>query len=217
MVSKKAAVLFGFAIIMTAIIGRIVFAEETVVTPVDQTVVASDQQATSPKESEMQWAWGEITNLDSQVKTVTLKYLDYDTDQEKEMVLAVDEKTTFENIQNFDELKLGDTLSIDYIIGAESKNIAKNISFEKPDLSSVPTSEAENNKPVLDATQPVVPVEKIVAPELAQPKAQSETPVDSSTVTTEAPALVVPVASESAPAPTPVALDPVPSAEKPGQ
>ena len=177
---KKTVVLFGLVVMMAAT-GRMVFAEEAVVAPAaDPMVIDSNQQSTSPKETDMQWAWGEVTNLDNQANAVTLKYLDYETDQEKELVLIVDEKTTFENIKDFNELKLKDTLSIDYMVGADNKNIAKNISFEKPDISSsapVPSEAA--------------------APSLTQPTAQSETPVDSSIAVNEAPA---PEAAESAPA-----------------
>jgi hypothetical protein len=159
---KKAVVLSGFVVVMMAI-AQIVFAEELAAAPADPAVIDSNQQSASQKETDMQWAWGEVTNLDNQTKAVTLKCLDYETDQEKELVLIADEKTTFENIKDFNELKLKDTLSIDYIVGVDNKNIAKNISFENPDASS--------SAPVQSET---------VAPDLAQPAVQSETPVDTS-------------------------------------
>ncbi len=167
---KKTIILSGFAIAMMVTTGGIVFAEDTAVAPVDQTVVTSDQQPVLSKENDMQWAWGEVTNLDNQTNAITLKYLDYETDQEKDLVLVVDEKTTFENVKDFSELKLKDTLSIDYIVGADNKNIAKNISFEKPDVSSsVPAPEAVNEAtPVVAPVVPVVesaPVEVVPAVE----------------------------------------------------
>ncbi len=195
---SKFIILFGFAIVMIVTTGRIVFAEEAAVAPTDSVVITSDQQAISSKETDMQWAWGEVTNLDNQANTVTLKYLDYETDQEQEMVLVVDEKTTFENIKDFNELKLKDTLSVDYMIGADNKNMAKNISFEKPDISS--------SAPVLPET---------TAPVLAQPIVQSEIPVDSSVTANEAPVLVEPVLAPAPLEPTPAPIEPesVPAAE----
>ena len=199
---KKAVVLWGLVIVMAAT-AQIVFAQEAAVTPADSTVVASNQQPASEEEGDMQWAWGEITNLDNQAKTVTLKYLDYETDQEKELVLAVDEKTTFENINDFNELKLEDTLSIDYILGADNKNIAKNISFEKSDTSSsVLAPEVNNSEPVTDAAQPAVPV-KTAVPDLAPPTASLEIPVSLSSVANEAGALE--------PAPAPAEPEPAPA------
>ena len=175
---KKLIALSGFVIVLISATGRIVFAEDAAVAPIDQTVITSDQQPTQ-KETDMQWAWGEVTNLDNQANTVTLKYLDYEADQEKDLILVVDEKTTFENIKDFNELKLKDTLSIDYMVGENNKNIAKNISFERPDVLSP-------------------------APDLAQPIAQSEIPVDSSIAANEAPAPVesalAPAGQESVPA-----------------
>jgi hypothetical protein len=187
---KKVIILFGFVVMVA--VTQIVLAEEAVVASVDPAVIASNQQATLGKEIDMQWAWGEVTNLDSQAKTINLKYLDYEADQEKDLILLVDEKTTFENIKDFSELKLKDTLSVDYIIGADNKNIAKNISLEKPDDS---------------LSVPALP--EAAAPDLAQPVVKLETPVDSSTTVNEAPQ-VAPV--ESSPVPVvesaPVAIEP---------
>lgn len=206
---KKVVVLSGLAMVMMAFTQN-VLAQEAAVAPADSVVITSNQratsqQATSQKDSEVQWAWGEITNLDSQAKAVTLKYLDYETDQEKELVLVIDEKTTFENIEDFNELKLKDTLSIDYMIGADNKNIAKNISFEKPDVSSsVPAPAVENiesvtspsstGKPVVEAAQPAVSPEASV-PDLALPTIKSEIPVDSSLGSQGAPTPVEPASA----------------------
>jgi len=87
---------------------------------------------------EMQWLWGEASALDAQNKTLTVKYLDYETDQEKEMPLIIDDKTSFENVKSLEEIKVQDTLSIDYIIGADGKNAARNISVERPEEAVIP-------------------------------------------------------------------------------
>lgn len=91
-----------------------------------------------PSELETQWIWGEVVSADSASKSVAIKYLDYETDQEKDMAISVDEKTTYENIKSIDEIKPKDTLSIDYIAGADGKNIAKNVSLEKPESAPAP-------------------------------------------------------------------------------
>jgi hypothetical protein len=132
---KKVAVLAGF-VILIMLIPLVTFAEETAAVS-EGSMVISDQQAVAQNENDTQWAWGEVTNVDNQAKTFTLKYLDYESDQEKELVVTVDEKTSFENIKGLDEIKIKDTLSIDYLVGIGNKNIAKNVSFEKPD--SLPT------------------------------------------------------------------------------
>ena len=156
---KRFAVLSVF-IILIMVITLIAFAEESVVAPADPAVVSFDQQVVSKNGSNTLWAWGEVTNLDAQAKTLILKYLDYETDQEKELVLAVDEKTVFENINSLGEIKIKDTLSIDYTIGADGKNIAKNINFENPNSSSnAPAQAVENTQPAEVAVQPPAPAE----------------------------------------------------------
>ena len=80
-----------------------------------------------------QWVWGEVSTLDTQNKAILVKYFDYETDQEKEINIDIDDKTTYENIKSMDELKPKDTVSIDYIVSPDGKNIAKNISIEKPE------------------------------------------------------------------------------------
>ena len=90
------------------------------------------------KENETQLIYGDVINLDPENKTVLVKTLDYETDQEKEVSIATDEKTTFENIKSLDEMKPNDTVSVDYIVTAEGKNLAKNLSLEKPETQAAP-------------------------------------------------------------------------------
>jgi hypothetical protein len=115
------------------------------------------------QEPEIQWVWGEVVTVDLQNKTVFVKYLDYESDQEKEMGVAADDKTTFENVASVDELKPKDTVSIDYV-SVEGKNIAKNISVEKLETQQAPPTETKQQ----DLTAPVqAPVEQ--QPEPAAP------------------------------------------------
>ena len=86
----------------------------------------------SQKEEEFQWIWGEVSSIDTAKKSITVKYLDYETDIEKEMSFVIDEKTNFEGVNSLGEIKVKDTVSIDYIM-EQDKNIARNISVEKPE------------------------------------------------------------------------------------
>jgi hypothetical protein len=105
-------------------------------------------------ESDVEWLWGEVVSVDAAKNEITVKYLDYETDQEKEMTLTADEKTAYENIKSIAEVKPKDTVSIDYTLNPEGKSIAKNISVEKSEGAQSP--------------QEVVPVE--------QPETTSATP-----------------------------------------
>jgi hypothetical protein len=84
----------------------------------------------SQEEEKFQWIWGEVTNIDTAKKLINIKYLDYETDTEKEASFVIDEKTNFEGVNSLEEIKVKDTVSIDYII-EQDKNIARNISVER--------------------------------------------------------------------------------------
>jgi len=135
-------------------------------------------QATT-QEPETQWVWGEVVTVDLANKTVFVKYLDYELDQEKEMAITAGDNTTFENVKSIDELKPKDTVSIDYV-SQDGKNVAKNISVEKPEAQAAPQTQtpAQMETPPQAQTQPedVTPtqaLEQQVQPEQAQPTAPS--------------------------------------------
>jgi hypothetical protein len=84
------------------------------------------------------WIWAEVVAVDPQANQLVVRTVDYEKENnaEKEMVIAVDDKTTYENIKSLSELKAGDTVTIDYIAESSMRNIARNISLEKPEDSS---------------------------------------------------------------------------------
>jgi len=101
-------------------------------------------QTAAPTASDVQWLWGDVVSVDIPNKSFVVKYLDYDTDIEKEISINVDEQTAFENIKSLEEINPKDTVSIDYVVSADGKNIAKNISVEKvEDEGALPAPETE--------------------------------------------------------------------------
>jgi hypothetical protein len=84
-------------------------------------------------EEDLQWVWGEVVSLDAPNRSIKIKFLDYETDTEKEMTVTVDDKTAYENVKAFEEIKPQDTLSVDYAVSTDGKNLAKNINVEKPE------------------------------------------------------------------------------------
>lgn len=119
--------------------------------------------SSTDQEPETQWVWGEVVAVDLQNSSVTVKYLDYESDQEKEMGISYDDKTAFENITSIEELKPKDTVSVDYMI-LDGKNVAKNISIEKPEMQQEPSAETK-------ATDDTVPVEIPVEEQPQEPSA----------------------------------------------
>jgi hypothetical protein len=91
-----------------------------------------------PQAPETQWIWGEVASLDAPAKTIVVKYLDYESDQEKELTLQVDDKTTYENVKSMDEIKVKDPLS-----------------YERPEsVPAPPPPEPEGIPAALPAEQP---------------------------------------------------------------
>ncbi len=91
-----------------------------------------------------EWLWGEVVSVDKAAGTLTVKYLDYDTDIEKETVIYTDNATVFENIKSLDEIKAEDTVSIDFTV-AQDKQLAKLISVERiEDETMFPAEEPES-------------------------------------------------------------------------
>jgi len=128
-------IMFSFILIST---GLIFSQEQAAEKPPAQEV---------PSEPETQWIWGEVVSVDTAARKILVKYLDYETDTEKEINIDVDDKTTYENVKSVDEIKPQDTLSIDYIINPDGRNIAKNISVEKPEGAQTLPEETSKEEP----------------------------------------------------------------------
>lgn len=137
-----------------------------------QNMISEGSAVPQDKEPETQWVYGDVINLDPQNKTIMVKTLDYETDQEKEIAITIDEKTTFENIKSLDEIKPNDTVSVDYIVTADGKNLAKNISLEAVETQAIPNTVSVEQPqmqtaPATDAPKAATAVETTQAPETA--------------------------------------------------
>jgi len=160
----KLSRILGVLVLFITITTFIAYAEEA---GVSAPLVSTEPNYPVQNDNNAQWAWGEVTNLDSQAQTLTLKYLDYETDQEKELLLSIDEKTTYENIKGLDGIKVKDTLSVDYAAGPGDKYIAKNISLESPDALPPAPAQPDTNTP-----QPGTSMETPVSGAAAESQAQ---------------------------------------------
>jgi hypothetical protein len=123
------------------------------------------QAQTTPEtqvEPQTQWLWGEVVSVDTTNKTLSVKYLDYEIDQEKDIAITTNDQTSYENVNSLSEIKIKDALSIDYIVSADGKNIAKLISVEKPE-SEPSTQEgitpAVPSETASEESQPIPPEE----------------------------------------------------------
>jgi len=94
-----------------------------------------------PQVLDLKWVLGEVTNIDLENKVISIKYLDYEDSEEKNISILTGPDTTFENIKSLEEIKPQDYLSFDYILTQDGKNLAKVISLDKPKAA-----EAEGQK-----------------------------------------------------------------------
>lgn len=104
-------------------------------------VVFAQEEVSSRQEGEQTtndtdvlWVWAKIISVDSINKTLSVKYSDFETGIEKEMIVSVDKDTFYENIKSIEELKPQDNVTIDYFVDQTKKNIAKYIGFKKNDI-----------------------------------------------------------------------------------
>ncbi len=113
-------VLICIVMISAALCAQSAFAEEEM-----------PAQQPQDAENDLQWVWGEVSAVDTARQEIGIRYLDYETDNEKEMTLTIDSDTILENAQALSDIKVQDTLSVDYLAAPDGKNLAKTISLEK--------------------------------------------------------------------------------------
>ena len=101
-----------------------------------------------------EWVWGEVVSVDKGAKQIRVKYIDYETDAEKEAAFAFTSDAKFENIKSIDDINAGDNITIDYLVDKNGNNVVKSVSVEKdgsaaedegsPVLRSVPEDNTSN-------------------------------------------------------------------------
>lgn len=156
--NKRSVKIVGLVVSFLLLGGSFIFAQESNQTP-----------ALKNANDEVEWLWGEIVSLNAAEKSFLVKYVDYDSDTEKEMAIYTDDKTVFENVKDLNEIKAQDTVSVDYLMNAD-KAFAKSISVVKVEE----LTEAEPQAPVNANTN------------------VAEQPIEKATEVAETPAAVVP-------------------------
>lgn len=138
--------------------------EPAVPPAVTATTPAAPVAEPKPAAEETKWVWAEVTGVDAVNNQIVVKYLDYDTDEEKSLAIVTDNATRFENAEGIKSVAVGDNVGVDYILNDKGQALAKSIALEKAE--SMPKAAPEA------AMQPVAPV----APETPKPVMQEEAP-----------------------------------------
>ncbi|MDP1852880.1 MAG: hypothetical protein Q8L26_01535 [Candidatus Omnitrophota bacterium] len=92
---------------------------------------AENKTDAAASEENLEWVWGDVVSVDAVENKFTVKYPDYETDAEKEIIFYTDERTVFENAQSLGEIQPPDSASVDYFIDIGGRNIARLVSVEK--------------------------------------------------------------------------------------
>ncbi len=124
-------------------------------------VSENSEAAAVSKPVSTEWIYGEVNSVDIAGKFLTLTYLDYDTDIEKQSTVYCAENTVFENVKSLEEIKPQDMVSVDYVVGADGRNSAVSISVEKPESAEdidigLPSSAAGSGVDIKPAVEPPV-------------------------------------------------------------
>lgn len=141
---KRTALVFGliFSICLVCasnVVAQEVDVENAEVMPViestaaeaPETVVLEPAQEKVPTN---EWVWGEVVSVDKDNKQFVIKHLDYDTYEEVQTTLKVDDKTLLENATDLSEIKQGDHVTVDYKI-ADGINTAGLVVVDKKELT----------------------------------------------------------------------------------
>ena len=89
----------------------------------------SSVKAEIPQPTEIS-IYGEVQSVDASTNSLTIKYYDYDSDQEKSVEITANMATKLENASSITDIKKGDWADIIYIVN-DAKNMAKSVSIEK--------------------------------------------------------------------------------------
>ena len=118
-ISKLGVLLFVLGLVASVSVLR---AEEVIVSETTPVVPETEAQP--------MYVFGEVVSVNSDLNEITIQYYDYELNELKEMILAADNNTIFENFQAISEISSGDTVNVEYN-AAEGRNAIQKISVER--------------------------------------------------------------------------------------
>ena len=115
-------------------------------------------------EKKTEWVWGEVVSVDPAGKQIVIKHLDYESYEEVQTTLIINEKTLFENVTDLTGIKAGDHITVDYNVEGKN-NIADLVVVEKGEAAPAPEASVKE-KP---AETPSENINMTATPEPAKP------------------------------------------------
>lgn len=109
--------------------GQVLIDNQAVITQVEQEEPLIPEPVGEAIEEDTEWKWGDVLFIDIVNSQLVVKYIDYEIDASKEINFNVDPKTVFEGVKDLGEIKIQDSVSVDYVV-SDGKNIARLISVD---------------------------------------------------------------------------------------
>ena len=92
------------------------------------------------QEEEVEYSWGRVSSISS--KQIIVKEYDYESDEEVDVTYAIDPKVKIENVNSLEEITIGDSVGIDFVV-RDSEKVARVIIVEKSSYEEEYTPEEE--------------------------------------------------------------------------
>ncbi len=107
--------------------------------------VAKESEAAQEVDS-TEWVWGEVVSTDANKKEVVIKHLNYDTYEEVQTTITLNDKTLLENAADLSAISSGDHVTVDYKV-QDGANVAGLIVVEKKEAATENTTETAAEAP----------------------------------------------------------------------
>ncbi|MFB0561836.1 MAG: hypothetical protein ACETWM_11600 [Candidatus Lokiarchaeia archaeon] len=92
------------------------------------------------QEEELEYSWGRVSSLSS--NQIIVKEYDYESDEDVDVTYVIDPKVKIENVNSLEEITVGDSVGIDFVV-RDSEKVAKVIIVEKSSYEEEYTPEEE--------------------------------------------------------------------------
>jgi hypothetical protein len=163
--TKRTGVILLFCAGLLMTVSSQIFAQDAAQPPVSAStsVSASVPEVAKVASADIQWIWGEVVSVNAAAKTLSIKYLDYDTDEEKTMELAVTDTTKFQGDKGIEGIKPQDTVSVEYTIQG-GKNYAKDLTIEQVADGDTASDQTQTAAPEKVGTGPATETNGPIAP-----------------------------------------------------
>ena len=92
------------------------------------------------QEEELEYSWGRVSSLSS--NQIIVKEYDYESDEEVDVTYAIDPEVKIENVNSLEEITIGDSVGIDFVV-RDNEKVAKVIIVEKSSYEEEYTPEEE--------------------------------------------------------------------------